>query len=51
MNMVPAPELMVFISVALAPDISFFHSMALAPVRFYTLIFSVVLVCIKLNGK
>jgi len=29
----------------------FFHSMALASVRFYTLIFSTVLLCLKLNGK
>jgi len=43
-----APAHLVFISVAL-----FFSSMALAlaPVCFYTIIFSIVLMCLKLNGK
>jgi len=41
MNMAPAPELLVFMSAAPAP----------ASVRFHTLIFSIVFVCFKLNGK
>jgi len=41
MNMAPAPELLVFMSVAPAP----------VSVRFHTLIFSIVLVCPKFNGK
>jgi len=43
MNMAPAPalELLVFMSVAPAP----------ASVCFHTLIFSIVLVCLKLNEK
>jgi len=28
----------------------FFHSMALASIRFYTLTFSIVLMCLKLNN-
>jgi len=47
MNMAPAPELLVFMSVALAPEHSFFP----ASVHFYTLIFSIVLVHLNLNGK
>jgi len=49
MNMAPASELLVFMSMAPAVELSFF--MALASVRFHTLIFSIVLVCLKLNGK
>jgi len=53
----PAPELLVFMNEAPppAPELSFFMTPAPDPapacVRFYTLIFSVVLVCLKLNGK
>jgi len=41
MNMAPAPELLVFMSVASAPELSFFMAQtpALASVRFHTLIF------------
>ena len=58
MNMAPtpAPELLVFMSVALAQELSFLDSMAAAsapaPASFlYTLIFSLVWVCLKLNGN
>jgi len=53
MSVTQAPELLVFMSVALAPELAFFMAPApaLASVRFYTLIFSIVLVCLKLNGK
>ena len=60
MNMapIPAPELLVFMSVALAQELSFLDSMAAAsasapaPASFlYTLIFSLVWVCLKLNGN
>jgi len=58
MNMAPtpAPELLVFMSVALAQELSFLDSMAAAsvpaPASFlYTLIFSIVWVCLKLNGN
>jgi len=46
MNMAPAPapELLVFMSVAPVSAFSFRHNMAPASVRFYTLIFSIVLV-------
>jgi len=47
--MAPAPELLVFMAVAPAPELSFL--MAPASVRFHTLKFSIVLVCLKLNGK
>jgi len=53
MNAAPAPELLVFMSVAPAPELSFFvaPAPALASVHFHTLIVSIVLVCLKLNGK
>jgi len=43
----PAPELLVFISVA--PELSFF--VAPASIHFHKLIFSIVVVYLKLNGK
>jgi len=55
MNMAPAPapELFVFMNVAPVPELSF--HMAPAPaatsVRLHTLKMSIVLVCLKLNGK
>jgi len=53
MNMAPAPELLVFMSVVPAPELSFFMAPAPSPdsACFHTLIFSIVLVCLKLNGK
>jgi len=53
MKVAPALELLVFMALALAPRLSFFMALDPAPacVRFYTLIFSTVLVCLKLNGK
>jgi len=47
----PDPELLVFLSVALATELSFFMAPgpASASVRFHTLIFPIVLVCLKLN--
>jgi len=53
MNMAPAPELLVFMSVATAPELSIFMDQAPAPasVRFHTLMFSIALVCLNLNGK
>jgi len=56
MSPTPAPELLVFMSVALAQELSFLDSMAAAsapaPAPFlYTLIFSIVWVCPKLNGN
>jgi len=52
MNMVPALELLVFMSVVPALELYFF--MAPASIRFHKLShinISVVLVCLKLNGK
>jgi len=43
------PVLLVFMSVAL--ELSFFMAWPLASVGFHTLIFSFVLVCLKLNRK
>jgi len=53
MSHAPAPELFVFMSVAPGPKLSFFMAPAPAPasVRFHTVIFSTVLVRLKLNGK
>jgi len=51
MNMAPAPELVVFMTAAPAPELSFFMAPALASVYFHTLIFSIDLVCFKLNEK
>jgi len=47
----PAPELLVFMTVA--PALSFFivPDPVPASVRFHALILSIVLVCLKLNGK
>jgi len=47
MNM--APELVVFMTVAPTPELSFF--MAPASAHFHKLIFSIVLVFLKLNEK
>jgi len=49
----PAPELLVFMSVSSdpVPELSFFMDPAPDSVCFHKLIFSVVLVCLKLNGK
>jgi len=48
MTATPAPELLVFTRVAPAPEL-FFHGSALAQisVRFHTLIFSTVFLCLK----
>jgi len=45
-NMAPALELLIFMTVALStsPELSFFMASALASVHFQTLIFSIVLV-------
>jgi len=51
MAVAPAPELLAFMSIALAPKLPFFHNMAPASIRFYTLIFSFLLVCLKLIGN
>jgi len=47
------PELLVFMSVAPAPELFSFMAPVSAPVSipFHTLLFSIVLVCLKLNGK
>jgi len=51
MALAPAPEFLVFMSRGSGFGALYFHSMTLASVRFYTLAFSIVLVCLKLNGK
>jgi len=51
MNKAPAPELLVFMSVAPDSELFFFMAPDPAPVRFHTLIFSIALLCLKLNGK
>jgi len=57
MNMAPtpAPELFAFMSVALAQELSFLDSMAVAsapaPASFLYTLFSIVWVCLKLNGN
>jgi len=52
MNMVPAPELLVFMDPDPAPELLVFMDPDPAPgsVRFHTSMFSIVLVCFKLNG-
>jgi len=47
----PAPELLLFMSETPAPELSFFMAPAPASFRFRTLIFSIVFLCLKLNGK
>jgi len=50
MNMAPPPELLVFISVALAPELSFYGSGSNFCL-FSHINILIILVCLKLNGK
>jgi len=47
----PSSEAVSFHECSSVSGVLFFHSMALASVRFYTLIFSTILVCLKVKWK